>query len=204
MSVAAFAGVAFAHLLAAMSPGPAFVLAVRTSILEGFRPALGLAIGIGMGAAFWAFAAIAGLALVFELVPPLFTVLKVAGGIFLVYLAVMMWRHARDPMPEMPEGRPPRGMISAIRLGGSAMLANPKPAIFFGAVFVGLVPAAAEFADKTLVLFNVLWVETAWYVVVAWVFSRPGPRRAYRRAKTAMDRGFGGLLGALGAKVAIS
>ncbi len=204
MTLAAFLGVALAHLLAAISPGPAFVLAVRTSILEGFRPAAGLALGIGGGAAIWAFAAIAGLALLFELMPPVFVALKVLGGVFLVYIGVSMWRHARDPMPRMAQDAAPRGTLSAIRLGLSAMLANPKPAIFFGAVFVGLVPAAALPWEKALVLLNVLWVETAWYLVVAWLFSRAAPRKAYARAKTGLDRTFGGLLGALGAKVALS
>ncbi|SEN62420.1 LysE family translocator [Palleronia pelagia] len=203
MSLLAFFGVALAHLLAAISPGPSFVLSVRTAIGEGFRPAAGLALGFGIGAMLWATAALAGLALVFEILPPVFVALKVLGGLFLVWLGITMWRHAPAPLPTVDAGQAPRGTLAAIRLGVAAMLANPKPAIFFGAVFVGLVPAAAGVLDKALVLFNILWVETAWYLLVAWAFSQPRARAAYGRAKTTLDRGFGGLLAALGAKVAL-
>lgn len=203
MSLAAIIGVALAHLLAAISPGPSFVLSVRTAAGEGFRPAAGLALGFGIGASLWALAALAGLALLFELVPPLFLVLKIGGGLFLLWLAWRMWRHAAEPMPQLAPDAPPRGTLSAIRLGILTQLANPKPAIFFGAVFVGLVPPSAGWAVKALVLFNILWVETLWYLVTARAFSLPRPRAAYGRAKAWLDRGMGTILGALGLKVAL-
>ena len=203
MSAAAFIGVALAHLLAAISPGPSFVLSIRTAASEGFRAACGLALGFGIGAALWAFAALAGLALLFELLPPLFLGLKLAGGLFLVWLGIDMWRHAPDPLPRVAPGAAPRHTLSAIRLGLATQLANPKPAIFFGAVFVGLVPVAADAADRALILVNILWVETLWYVLVARVFSLPRARDAYGRAKTWTDRGMGAILGALGLKVAL-
>ena len=203
MSIVAIIGVALAHLLAAISPGPAFVLSVRTAVGEGFRPAAGLAFGFGIGAAIWAFAALAGLALLFEIVPPLFVALKIGGGLFLLWLAWNMWRHAEAPMPQVAADAPPRGTLSAIRLGVVAQLANPKPAIFFGAVFVGLIPPDAGWGAKVLVLFNILWVETLWYLITARAFSLPRPRAAYARAKAWLDRGMGTILGALGLKVAL-
>lgn len=203
MTPAAFVTVALIHLLAVVSPGPAFVLAIRTAASEGLRAALGLALGFGLGATAWAAAALLGLALLFQVVPPLFVALKILGGAFLLVLGVQMWRHAREPLPAVEPGAAPRRTGGAIRLGALAMLANPKPAVFFGAVFVGLVPVGATGAERALVLANVFWVEAAWYVAVALVFSRPFARAAYARAKTGLDRVMGGLIGALGARIAI-
>lgn len=203
MSLIAIIGVALAHLLAAISPGPSFVLSIRTAATEGFRPAAGLALGFGIGAALWAFAALAGLALLFEVVPPLFLALKIGGGLFLLWLAFKMWRHADEPMPQVAPDVPPRGTLSAVRLGVVTQLANPKPAIFFGAVFVGLVPPEAGWDVKALILFNILWVETLWYLFTARVFSLPRPRAMYGHAKSWLDRGMGTILGALGVKVAL-
>lgn len=203
MSLAAYLGVALAHLLAAISPGPSFVLSVRVAAGEGFRPAAGLALGFGAGAALWAFAALAGLALLFEVVPPLFLALKVGGGLFLLWLGIGMWRRAAEPLPAPGPAAPPRGAGSAVRLGLATQLANPKPAIFFGAVFVGLVPATAEPGARALVLLNILWVETLWYVLVAGLFSTTRARRAYGRAKRWLDRAMGAILGALGIRVAL-
>ena len=46
--------------------------------------------------------------------------------------------------------------------------------------------------------------EVGWYLVCAFLFSRPGPRAAYLRAKTAADRAFGTFLGLLGLKIALT
>ena len=203
MTPAAFVAVALVHLVAAISPGPSFVLSVRVAAVEGFRPAAALALGFGIGAAIWAAAALLGLALLFEVAPVLFAALKLLGAAFLILLAVQMWRHARDPMPAAVPGAAPRGTLGAVRLGVLAMLANPKPAVFFGAVFVGLVPAEAGAGDRAIVVANILWVETAWYVLVARILSLPRARSAYARSKAGLDRAMGGLIGALGARIAI-
>lgn len=203
MTASAIAGIALIHLLAAISPGPSFILSVRTAASEGFTAAAGLALGFGIGAALWAFAALAGLALVFEVLPPLFLALKVLGGLFLIWIAIKMWRHASEPMPNPTTRSAPRTWTSAGRLGITTMLANPKPAIFFGAVFVGLVPIEATLVERGLILANILWVETAWYLLVAYLFARPQTRAVYARMKTSADRLFGGILGLLGAKIAL-
>jgi threonine/homoserine/homoserine lactone efflux protein len=202
MTLVAFATVAFVHLLTAISPGPSFVLSVRTAAGEGFLPALGLALGFGLGAALWAAAALAGLSVLFEAAPLLFAVLKIGGALFLIWLAVAMWRHAPEPMPA-PGDVAPRGLASAVRLGVLTMFANPKPAIFFGAVFLGFVPGDATATAKAVVVFNILWVEAAWYVLVARLFSLPRPRAAYARWKTVLDRSLGVALGALGLRLAL-
>ncbi|TDT77764.1 threonine/homoserine/homoserine lactone efflux protein [Litoreibacter halocynthiae] len=204
MTLAGFVSVALIHLLAAISPGPSFVLSVRSAASEGLRTAMGLAVGFGLAATLWAAAALLGLSLLFEVVPALFTALKVVGGLFLIYIAWKMWQHASEPLPVIAEGTAPRSVVGAVWLGLVAMLANPKPAVFFGAVFVGLVPVEASLADKLFVLFNIFWVETAWYMIVARVFSLPRARTAYSRFKSKLDRSFGGLIAALGAKIAIT
>ena len=202
MTLLAFAGIALAHLLAAISPGPSFVLSVRTAATEGFGAAVALAAGFGLGATIWAAAAITGLSLLFDVAPWLFTGIKVAGGLFLVWIAVAMWRHAPEPLPDMDVSTP-RSPWSAFRLGLGTFLVNPKPAVFFGAVFVGLVPGDAPLWAKGVVLANIFWVEAAWYVLVARVFSLPRARAAYGRVKTAADRTLGVALGALGARLAL-
>ncbi|MFO6463540.1 LysE family transporter [uncultured Jannaschia sp.] len=203
MTLLAFATVAFVHLLAAISPGPSFVLSIRTAAAEGFAPAFGLAVGFGIGAAIWAALALVGLSVLFELVPVLFTVLRIGGALFLIALAVLMWRHAADPIPQAGEIAP-RSMRAAIRLGVVTMFANPKPAIFFGAVFLGFVPAETSWLAKAIIVFNIFWVEAAWYILVARAFSLPRARAAYIRFKTVLDRSLGAVLGALGIRLIAS
>ena len=66
MSLAGFLAVALLSLMAAISPGPAVLMAARTGVTEGMRAGAFLAAGIGAGAVVWASAALFGLALVFQ------------------------------------------------------------------------------------------------------------------------------------------
>ncbi len=65
MTLTVFLSILSIHLIAAMSPGPSFVVSVRTAASEGFRPAFGLAVAFGLGAVIWALAAMSGLSVLF-------------------------------------------------------------------------------------------------------------------------------------------
>ena len=192
-----------AHLLAAASPGPAILLAARTGVTQGFRTGFWLCLGLAIGALVWAMAALFGLAALFRIAPTLLWAFKLAGAGFLIWIAVQMWRHARDPL-ELPAAgiAVPQSADAAFRLGLFAQLANPKPAIFFGAVFVAAVPPGTAPLLVTTLLAGVFANELICTLAVARAFSLAAPRRAYQRFKTVIDRAFGGALAALGAKLA--
>lgn len=201
MTWAAFLTVAALHLVAAISPGPAFVMTLRTAVTQGFRPSVGLAAGLGLGAVVWAVAALAGLALLFQVAPPTLVALKLFGAAFLLWLAIGMWRHAGAPLPEAAPAAP-QGLGRAFRLGLGTQLANPKPAVFFGAVFVGLVPPETPLAVRLALLAVVFANETLWYILVARLFSSRRAQHVYGRLKGRVDRVFSGLMAALAVKMA--
>jgi threonine/homoserine/homoserine lactone efflux protein len=204
MTLSAFLAACLLHLAAAASPGPAVLLTARTGVTEGLRVGAWLAVGIGLGAVVWAVAAIFGLALLFELAPTLLGIFKLAGAAFLLWLAVGMWRHARDPLGTAPAHGNPRSAASALKLGVLTQLANPKPAIFFGAVFIGTVPPGTAASWIAALLFAIFLNEFLCNLAVARAFSFDRPRRAYARLKSHIDRTFGGILALLGAKVALT
>jgi threonine/homoserine/homoserine lactone efflux protein len=204
MTWATFLAAYLLHLVAAASPGPAVLMAARTGVVEGFRTGVWLAVGIGIGACFWAVAALFGLAVLFKVAPALLWGFKIAGGLFLCWLAVQMWRHAADPLDMAVDGAPPRSAWSALRLGVVTQLSNPKPAVFFGAVFVGTVPPGTTWPWIAALLVAIFLNEMACNVIVARAFSLDRPRAAYQRFKAVIDRSFGGILAALGIKVAVS
>jgi threonine/homoserine/homoserine lactone efflux protein len=202
VTVALFLSIALMHLMAAISPGPSFVMALRTAASDGFGAALGLAGGLGLGAVIWAVAALFGLHLLFELAPALLTAFKVAGALFLLWIAVRTWRHAREPLPVAADGATPRGPAAGFRLGLLTQLANPKPAVFFGAVFVGLVPPGTGTWALAALLAVIFVDETLWYALVARLFSLEGARAAYGRAKAWVDRAFGALIAGFAVRIA--
>lgn len=204
MTLAAFATAWFLHLLAAASPGPAVLMTARTGVTEGFRTAALLAVGIGAGAVVWAVAALFGLALLFELAPAALWAFKIAGALFLLWLAVGMWRHAAEPLGSAGADAMPRSRGSALRLGLFTQLANPKPAVFFGAVFIGTVPPGTTWPWLAALLAAVFLNELACNLVVARAFSFTAVRAGYIRLKARIDRSFAGVLAVLSAKVALT
>lgn len=202
MTLAAFVAVALLHLMAAISPGPAVLMAARTGVTEGLRTGAFLAAGIGVGGVIWAMAALFGLNLVFQTAPAVLWALKIAGGAYLVWMGWNMWRSAATPLDMGEVGRLPRSALSAFRLGVVTQLANPKPAVLFSAIFVGTVPPQTPLWVYAALLLVVFLNETLWNILVARIFSFERTRRGYISLKTLIDRAFGGLLALLGVKIA--
>ena len=201
MTLAAFIAVATLLTMGAISPGPAVLMSARTGVTEGLRTGFFLAMGIGIGAVFWALLALSGLAVLFQIAPTLLWAFKIAGGLYLVWMAYGMWRHAPEPLPDL-SATPPRSVRSALRLGLVTQLSNPKPAVLLSAIFIGTVPPGTPVWTLAALLTYLFVVETAWNTIVARVFSYQSTRSTYLRAKTLIDRSFGGLLALLGLKIA--
>ena len=203
MTLAAFLAVATLLTLGAISPGPAVLMSARTGVTEGMRTGFFLALGIGLGAVFWAFLALTGLTVLFQIAPTLLWAFKIAGGLYLCWMAYGMWRHAPEPLADLT-GTPPRSALSAFRRGVVTQLSNPKPAVLLSAIFLGTVPPGTPVWELALLLTYLFTVETGWNTLVARIFSYPATRRGYIGAKTALDRCFGGLLALLGVKIALT
>jgi len=205
MSFAALLGIYLISLAAAISPGPAVLLAARTSLREGFSRGAWLAVGIGLGACIWAVAAMFGLAILFKIAPTLLLALKFAGAAYLLYLAYKMWRHAPEPMSmDLPEDDARRTALGQVWRGIAAQLANPKPAVFFGTVFLTFLPPVVPLWAYGVILGIIFFNDTVWNVLVARIFSLDRTRAIYLGLKTLIDRTFGGLLGLMGLKLALT
>ena len=191
------------HLAAVVSPGPSFIVVTRAAVGGSTRNGIAVALGLTIGTFLWAAAAWFGLATLFALVPTIYTVAKLAGAAFLLYIAFQLWRHAAEPFAiDVVETRQD-GLAEAIRLGVMTQVANPKVAVFFGSVFAAILPP--EPAPFVLfVVFAIVCVnEFVWYALVALVLSRSAVRRTYVRAKPFVDRLTSGVLALLGARLLV-
>lgn len=201
MTPAVFLAVAALLTMGAVSPGPAVLMSARTGVTEGLRTGFFLATGIGLGAVFWAMLALSGLAVLFQIAPALLWAFKILGGLYLVWMAVGMWRGANVPLPDRSE-IPPRTAGSAFRLGLFTQLSNPKPAVLLSAIFVGTVPPGTPASVLAALMTYLFVVETTWNTLVARLFSLERTRAGYISLKSTIDKTFGGLLAILGVKIA--
>ena len=191
---------AVVHLFAAMSPGASFLVVSRQALASGRATAVAGALACGLGALPWAVAAIAGIALLLQQSPWLYAGMKIAGGLYLLYLALLVWRHADAPLNVAAEGGR-QSPMHGFREAFITQIANPKVVGFFASIFVTVLPIDPSTGLIAVILFNVFAVEAVWYLAVAVFFSSAGPRAAYTRAKQILDRIMAALLGALGVKL---
>ena len=204
MTITAFLAFATLSLFAAISPGPAVLMAARTGLTEGFHTGAMLAVGIGAGAVVWASAAMFGLNILFAAAPALLWALKIGGGAYLIWMGIKLWRDAKTPFNTEDTRALPRSPMSAFRLGLVTQLSNPKPAVMFSAIFLGTVPQGTPSWVYGALLAVVMANETVWNILVARIFSTSATRARYISLKTIIDRSFGGLLAVLGLRVALT
>lgn len=191
-----------AVLIGAMSPGPSFVMVLRTSIALSRRDGLAAAIGMGLGGALFGTLALVGLTALLAQVEWLYMVLKLAGGAYLVYLAIRIWRGAKQPVaiPETAAFRS-KTVWRSFSVALMTQLSNPKTAVAYASVFAALLPK--EVPDWMILILPplIFLIESSWYAVVTLVFSSERPRIAYVGAKAWIDRVTGVVIGGLGLRL---
>jgi threonine/homoserine/homoserine lactone efflux protein len=190
--------IAGAITLGAMSPGPSFVLVARTSVARSRADGLAMALAMGVGGVLFAVLALAGVQVVLATVPMLYAVLKVLGGLYLVYLAWMLWRHAATPIELGNAGTSSR---RAFWLGLATQVSNPKTAVVYASVFVSLLPKEMPLWSMLVLPVLIFCIEAGWYSIVALALSSPAPAAAYLRWKRWIDRAAGAAMGLLGVKL---
>ena len=186
-------------LAAFLSPGPAMLLAVRATLTEGRAAGMATGAGLGTVAALWTLAALLGLDALFVLFPWAYGTVKVAGALYLIWIAVQTWRHARTPVEISDRARAGRAFVT----GFTVNLLNPKAVLFSAAVLVVIFPGDLTAAEKGLITLNHLVVELAAYALLAWVLARDAVRIRYLSLKHVFDRIAAGVLGALGIRLLI-
>ncbi|MCJ0894011.1 LysE family translocator [Rhodococcus sp. ARC_M12] len=189
-----FAGVCF---LLAILPGPDSFLVLRYSI-GGLRPGIAAAMGVAIGGLFWAVLVAVGLAAIVEQSATAYRVVKILGGLYLLYLGVKAIRARRKKKvagePLVPVAA---SAWSAFGAGVLSCALNPKVGLFYLAVVPQFLTVVTFAGAMTLGL-----VEVVVAALVMGVFSVLASRAVALLRKPAvadwLDRISAGILVALG------
>ncbi|HSG88175.1 MAG TPA: LysE family transporter [Pseudomonadales bacterium] len=201
----ALLGLGAAQTLAVMSPGPSFLVVARTALSISPRTALWTTVGLGLGTLLWSAAALFGLTVLFAQLPWLYAGVRLLGALYLLWLAVMLWRHAATPLALTTSTEPARAArLTALRSGLLTQLANPKVAVFFGSIFVTFLPADPSPSFLLVALALTFVIEVAWYGTVSIALSHRRLREGYMRMKSTIDRITGTVLAGLGLRLALA
>ena len=196
--ISALISIGLVQMLAVISPGPSFLITARTAVAKSRFDGIKVGLGIGAGTVVWSSAALLGLNVLFHAVPMLFLGMKIVGALFILWIALQIFRHAADPIVLDGAGE---GISHPFMSGFLTQISNPKAAVFFGSIFIAMLPSAVPLwmtvAIIAVVTFNEIW----WYSVVALFFGAGPVRRFYIGAKVWIDRVTGLFLGVLGLRL---
>ncbi|WP_439402791.1 LysE family translocator [Bradyrhizobium sp. DASA03068] len=138
-----------AALLVAITPGPGIFYIVARTLAGGRGEGLASSVGLGLGGLVHVLAGAVGLSAVVMASAEAFTLLKIAGGLYLVWLGIKTWREARIVEPTDVHTT---GARRAFREGIVVEALNPKTAAFFLAFIPQFVDPSANVATQFITL----------------------------------------------------
>jgi len=203
-SAGIFISIMAALVIGAMSPGPSFVVVSRIAISRSRLDGLAAALGMGAGGVVFAVLALAGLTALLAQFEWLYVLLKVAGGAYLVYIAINIWRSAGQPLEVSDTVAGNRAPMRSFMAALLTQLSNPKTIIVYASIFAALLPRTVPLGLVVALPLGVFAVEAGWYAIVALAFSARHPRLIYLAAKRWIDRTAGAVMAGLGLRLIVS
>ncbi|RMT83268.1 LysE family transporter [Pseudomonas viridiflava] len=203
---AEFLTVALIHLLAVASPGPDFAVVVRESVTHGRKAGTWAALGVGSAIFVHVGYSLLGIGIIVSQSIVLFNALKWAAAAYLLYIGFKALRakpaSASDDLikPAASERTARGAYVSGFVTNGL----NPKATLFFLSLFTVVInPHTPLLVQGGYGIY--LAVATAlWFCLVARLFSQARVRAGFARMGHWFDRAMGGVLVALGVKLALT
>jgi threonine/homoserine/homoserine lactone efflux protein len=195
-------------LLAAMSPGPDFVIMLRSVLTGGRRAGMACAAGIASGVLVWAVVTSLGIAGLLAASAVAFTVVKLAGAAYLVLLGVQALLAARRGGYE--QGQEPdteqtkKSALAAYRQGLLTNIFNPKVAVFFLALWPQFLPPEATALDTAVLAAVAAGTSLVWFLTLANVVTALRRFLTAAKVRRTIDAVMGTLLIGIGVRIAIS
>ena len=170
MTAGALMVFALTLLVAAGSPGPSIAALVARVLTNGLRDVLPFLAAMWIGEAIWLSFAVGGLAIVAQTFAVIFTIMKVLGVAYLLFLAWKMWfAPTGADSDQLSIGRKPWQMFLA---GMVVTLGNPKIMVFYLALVPTLIDLdqldLLSWAELTVTMLAVLvTIDCAWALAAA-------------------------------------
>jgi RhtB (resistance to homoserine/threonine) family protein len=182
-SLIAFIGIA---ALLTILPGADMALVAKVTLQHGKRAAFFTSLGIAAGLPVHATASALGLSVILATSAEAFTIVKVAGALYLAYLGVQSVRHAGRAVAIAPAGRS-RTHRGAFAQGFFNNVLNPKVALFYVTFLPQFINPGGNVLARSLLLAGIhvalglVWLTTYAYAIERLAALVQGARRWLER-----------------------
>lgn len=193
-----------AYIIGAASPGPSNMRIMGVAMHQGRKSALVLAAGVISGSFFWGLMAATGLSAILTRYAHVLLVLKIVGGLYLLFLAIKAGRSALTSdrgFEKALESTPAVSGLGLYRRGLLMHLTNPKALLGWVATMtLGLGPNTTP-ETVVIILAGCAMLSVTIFCGYAIVFSTAPMIRSYRRARRWIEGTFALVFGAAGVKL---
>ncbi|MFO1226996.1 LysE family translocator [Roseateles sp.] len=192
-------------LIVVLIPGTGVLFTVSTGLTQGRMASVYAALGCTLGIVPHLLATVLGLAAVLHTSALAFEALRVAGVLYLFYVAVATWRDrsAFAVDAQAPHASNSRLVVKAVLLN----VLNPKLTLFFLAFLPQFVPAGSAHPLDHLLGLSGVFMAMTFAVFVAYGLLAHAFRRTVIESRTVQDvlrRSFAAAFAGLGLKLALS
>jgi threonine/homoserine/homoserine lactone efflux protein len=193
-----------AGVLLNITPGPDMLYIIGRSTTQGWRAGAAAALGIGAGCVVHIAAAALGLSAVLAASATAFTILKIVGAAYLVYVGISLIRSSRFSPLETPEvAFVPTTLRTVFVQGFLTNVLNPKVALFFLAFLPQFINSDAPSKPLAFLFLGAVFNfnGTLWNLLVAWSAARFTVGMERNKLATWFNRCIGGLFVYLGIRL---
>ncbi len=208
--LAAFAIAAFALIVV---PGPSVLFVIGRALVLGRRGALATVVGNEFGVYVQVMAVAFGIGALVERSIVVYTVIKLGGAAYLVFLGVQAIRHRRaltaavDSMRSADATDRPAGLRRALREGFVVGLGNPKSVVFFAAMLPQFVNASSGYVPVQMLALGAEFLLIALVCDGVWAVAAGAARSWFAKSPARLSRlgGVGGVVMiGIGARLAVA
>ena len=193
------------NLLAAVSPGPDFVMTVRNSLCYSRRAGIFTSLGISLGLGIHLIYCAAGVGYIISKSLLLFSIIKWLGVIYLIYMGISSIL-AKGSKLEVTGERigPDLTRMQAFKMGFLTNVLNPKATLFFLSLFTFVIGNATPLYVILTIAVIILGTAFVWFTIVSIFLAQQRVQRIFLKYEKAINYTLGGFLILLGIKIAVS
>jgi threonine efflux protein len=199
--ISSLISIALLHWAVLVLPGFNFLLIGQLAAAGKRTAAMTAVAGMATATLMWATLAVAGVGIVFAAHPTIRQLAQIVGGVYLVYLAVTLWRTGQSLNSTLEQTIDP---YAAFRIGFVTSALNPKIALFYGSVFATSLPANPSNILVFLAIGLVFINSVLWHSTLALMLSMPSVQSAYLRSFRVINKVASLMVGGIGLKLFIT
>ena len=178
-------------IIFSITPGPGVFAILAKSMTEGVRPCISLTLGMAISDVVYLILACYGLSAVAEQWGSVFTLIRIAGAIYLIYLGWKIWHNRAKYIEQDSGGKKMTGFVTGFLISAS----NPKVILFYIAFLPSFMDLSSLSAND-IMLVSLITFTGLMIGLMSIAISAAWARRFFRseKAMTGLNRVAGSIM----------